>query len=72
MKWTRQRCQAAPMKTFPIASFSPRCWSETTSRTPESPRSAKPAEELRPKGPVLGVADVAAEHLAVAARRSPR
>jgi len=38
MKWTRQRCQAAPLRTVPIACFRPSWASEMTNRTPLSPR----------------------------------
>ena len=38
MKWTRQRCHAAPVSTVLIACFSPSCASEITSRTPVRPR----------------------------------
>ena len=39
MKCTRQRCQAAPMNTEPIAAFRPVWASEMTSWTPPSPRA---------------------------------
>ncbi|MDR6875066.1 hypothetical protein J2S61_000052 [Microbacterium barkeri] len=38
MKWTRQRCQAAPCNTVAAAFFSPAWASEITSFIPESPR----------------------------------
>jgi hypothetical protein len=39
MRCTRQRCQAAPSSTAPIADFSPVCASEMTSWVPASPRA---------------------------------
>ena len=38
MRWTAQRCHAAPWKTSPSARTSPGWASETTSRTPAAPR----------------------------------
>ena len=42
MKCTRQRCQAAPISTDPIAAFRPAWASEMTSCTPPSPRAFRP------------------------------
>ena len=39
MRWTAQRCHAAPWKTSAAAATRPACASETTSSTPETPRS---------------------------------
>ena len=48
-----------------MAAFRPRWWSEITRRTPAEPPSAQ-RRGTRSKSPVLGVADVDAEHLTVA------
>jgi hypothetical protein len=53
MKWTRQRCQVVPLSTVAIARLRPSCASETTSRTPRSPRFTKAAQKRRPEGPIL-------------------
>jgi len=41
-KWVRQRCQTAPGRQEATASTSPEWASETTRRTPESPRATRP------------------------------
>ena len=71
MKWTRHRCQAEPTITASTAAFRPRCWSEMTRRTPAESPGPQGAQELGPKGPVLGVADGTAEHLPVAVHGHP-
>ena len=39
MKWTRQRCHAAPRNTDPTAAFRPVCVSLMTGCTPPNPRA---------------------------------
>ena len=42
IRWTTQRCQAAPWKVSDIARLSPSWASEVTSATPRTPRALTP------------------------------
>jgi hypothetical protein len=50
-KWTRQRCQAAPTMTAPMAALSPVWASEMTSWTPCSPRAFSDRRNAVQKAP---------------------
>jgi hypothetical protein len=57
----------------PVASTSPRCASEVTSRTPVRPRAVRSRENpSHPRGAVLGAGDLQPEDLPVAERRQLR
>ena len=65
-KCTRQRCQAAPANTAPIAALSPSWASEMTSCATCRPRALSERRNAGPERAVLAVADVEAEDLTVA------
>ena len=71
-KWTRQRCQDAPMKTAPDGGLQPDVVVGDDELDPDEAPGPQPLEERRPEGPVFGVAHVDAQHLSVPVGRAPR
>ena len=71
MKWTRQRCQAAPWNTVPIAFFKPECASDMTSFTPSRPRTFNDLRNAVQNPSFFRVSDVEADHFAASGGGDP-
>ena len=71
MKWTRQRCHAAPISTEAIADFSPVWASLITSWTPPSPRAFRPRRNAVQNAPSSLSPTSKPEHLAAAVGGDP-
>jgi hypothetical protein len=71
MKCTRQRCQAAPDQHRGDRGLQPGVGVGDDQLGAAQPTGLERAQERRPEGAVLGVADGEAEHLAVPVGRDP-